>query len=269
MALALASLSSAYVPAAALRSAAAARASCATMETVADLEALATKCNPSIGFWDPIGLASATNLEEEQFIGWLRHSEIKHGRVAMAAFVGFCVQSNGIHFPWALTTSGVTYADISAAGGPAAQWDALPTASKLSLLGGIAFLEFWGENSKVLELNGRTHYMKGGKPGYYPTFKASPELLPHPVPLNLWDPFGFTGKMTPERKEKALVAEINNGRLAMIGIMGFMAASKGLIVPGLDSVGVAPYAGEIMAPFTTADASLPFVADMLKWTAPY
>ena len=35
--------------------------------------------------------------------------------------------------------------------------------------------------------------------------------FPHPVPLNLWDPFGFTKKMTPERKEKALLAEINNG----------------------------------------------------------
>ena len=60
-----------------------------------------------------------------------RQAEIKHGRVAMAAFVGFIVQSNGIHFPWDLTTSGISHADIAAAGGPAAQWDALPTASKL------------------------------------------------------------------------------------------------------------------------------------------
>ena len=52
----------------------------------------------------------------------------------MAAFVGFIVQSNGIHFPWAMTTSGITYADISAAGGPAAQWDALPTAAKVQIL---------------------------------------------------------------------------------------------------------------------------------------
>ena len=74
------------------------------------------------------------SVGQEASIGFLRQAEIKHGRVAMAAFVGFCVQSNGIYWPWALNGDGVTHAQISAAGAPAAQWDALPTSAKVQIL---------------------------------------------------------------------------------------------------------------------------------------
>ena len=186
----------------------------------------------------------------------------------MAAFVGYVVQSNGIFFPWALTSSGITHAQISAAGGPADQWDALPTEAKVQIICAVGFLEVIGELSPVIEANGEKHYVRGGKPGYYPPFAGffNKEFWPHPLPLNLWDPFGFTKKMSAERKEKALLAEINNGRLAMIGIFGMISASKGLQVPGLDSIeGIKPYAGEYMAPFTAADSSLPLVDGMLDF----
>jgi len=258
------------------------------METEADLRDLAEKLNPAVGFWDPLQLAKWDFTDtwepirgEEARIGFLRHAEIKHGRVAMAAFVGYCLQANGIHWPWACTAGsfdgsvpGISFGDISAAGSPPDQWDALPTAAKLQILLFIGFLEFVGEDSRNLEASGEAHYMKGGKPGFYPSLKAgayfseageeSGPIAPHPLPYDLFDPFGLQKNFTPEEKERALLVEINNGRLAMLGIMGFLAEQK---VPG--SVGlltgvVKPYAGEVMAPFSASDAGLPFVADMLK-----
>jgi len=235
----------------------------------AGLMELADSLNPVVGYWDPLNIGGAGSPET---IGWFRHAEIKHGRVAMAAFVGYCVQANGVHFPWNLqapfagVNSGIatiSFADISAAGGPADQWDALPSAAKLQIIGTIGFLEMWGEASPALELDGEKHYVRGGKPGYYPSFKGR---FPHPVPFNLFDPFGLSSKMTPEKKAKGLLAEVNNGRLAMIGIFGLISASKGLIVPGLDTLGIAPYAGEVMAPFSAINSDLPYVTDMLKYT---
>jgi hypothetical protein len=236
----------------------------------ADMEALAKQLNPTIGFWDPLGIIDDTSEGSAETIAWFRQAEIKHGRVAMAAFVGYCVQANGICFPWniqgpfpgALGNSlpAISFADISAAGGPADQWDALPTYGKAQIIAVIGFLEMWSETSAALEMDGQKHYLRGGKPGYFPTLQGR---FPHPVPLNLWDPFGFTSKMTAERKQKALLAEVNNGRLAMIGIFGLISASKGLQVPVLDGLGIKPYAGEVMAPFTAADGALPFVSDMI------
>ena len=76
------------------------------------------------------------------------------------------MQANGIHFPWALERSGLTFGDISAAGGPPDQWDALPSAAKLQILLVIGFFELYSENSYALAQSGQTHYMRGGKPGF-------------------------------------------------------------------------------------------------------
>ena len=192
----------------------------------------------------------------------------------MAAFVGFSVQSAGIHFPWNLQgplgvavpadTPTISFADISAAGGPADQWDALPSSAKIQILMTVGFLELVSETSMFLQMDGQQHYVRGGKPGYFPKIKGK---MPHPVPLEFFDPFNLQGKMTPEQKEKSLLAEINNGRLAMLGIFGLVSASKGLIVPGLDSLPIAKYAGEYMAPFSAVDAKLPIVQMMLDLRA--
>jgi len=226
------------------------------------LKVLAKKLNPIVGYWDPLEVGKKTKEE----IAFFRQAEIKHGRVAMAAFVGYGVQTLGIHFPWNIQgglipgNAAISYADISAAGGPADQWDALSSSAKVQILLAVGFLEAMGEASAFLEMDGQQHYMRGGKPGYYPKLVGK---MPHFAPLNLWDPIGFTKKLSAERKEQALLAEINNGRLAMIGIFGLISASEGLIVPGLDALPLPKYAGEVMAPFAANNADLPVVQWML------
>jgi hypothetical protein len=76
----------------------------------ADLEAIAQKANPTVGFYDPMGLSEKDfwGKGNEATIAFLRQSEIKHGRIAMFAFVGYIVQSNFV-FPWAQTMAGAPH----------------------------------------------------------------------------------------------------------------------------------------------------------------
>jgi len=210
-------------------------------ETKADLEVLASKLNPVVGFYDPLGLADTRfwGTSEEATIGWLRHAEIKHGRVAMAAFVGYCFGANHLQFPIHIPG---TYA-----GTPAETWDAMPEAGKWQIILFVGFLEAYSESGAA-----GPHYMKGGKPGLFPSFK-SPQggdkyKIPHTVPLDLFDPFGFSSSKSEEAKARGRLAEINNGRLAMLGIFGFLSASKMPgSVPALDFI--PPYDGDYMVPF--------------------
>jgi len=161
----------------------------------------------------------------------------------MAAFVGYCVQSN-FHFPWPMKLDGTPFpsTDLS----PPEQWAALPIESKHQILTVIGFLEIYSElASSVTDPDVKIdHYMKGGKPGAFPKFGAA---VPHPVPLNLYDPFGFSKNRSDEAKARGLVVEINNGRLAMLGIFGFLCAQT---IPGsvpLLSDIVKPYGGDLIA----------------------
>ena len=239
MALALSSMPLSFAGAAV----AAPRAS-VRMETKADLEKLASDLNPVVGYWDPLNLLDLNlwGQGEEATIGWYRESEIKHGRIAMAGFVGYCVHANNIRM------SGMAPDVQSIPTGLSAPevWDAMPDIAKWQIIVFVGVLDTWRENRVVLANEGQAHYMKGGKPGYFPTF----DLLPHPVPFNLYDPWGVMKDKTEEQKAKGRLVEINNGRLAMLGLMSLV--SEGSVpgsVPFLKGM-IPYYSGEVMAPLS-------------------
>jgi len=219
------------------------RAPAAVMETVSDLKTLANELNPVVGFYDPLNLSGMDfwGQGEEATVGWLREAEIKHGRIAMAGFVGFIVHSNGIR------TQGDGIAQSVGADVKGADvWDALPEIAKWQIILFVGVMEIWRENRVVLANEGQKHYMKGGKPGYFPTF----DLVPHPVAYNLYDPWGVMKGKSEEEKAKGRLVEINNGRLAQIGLFGFLSES---VLPGSVPFlkGLVPaYSGEVMAPFS-------------------
>ena len=106
--------------------------------------------------WDPLGLAE---WGSDETLAWFRHSEFKHGRVAMAAFVGWCVVGAGFHFPGNLA-SDLPFGSIPTKGLEA--WDAVPGWGKAQLLIFAGLVEFHDE---IFFKTRGTHYLRGGVPG--------------------------------------------------------------------------------------------------------
>jgi len=239
---------------------------CYAGESKADLIALQNSLPGPPSYFDPLEFGgNATLLEdfgfdretedgtqisfridtEEKVIGWFRHAELKHGRVAMAAVLGFIAQSTPIvsgehtYLPYRGYVAGCT---------PQEQWDNIPLYGKLQIFTLIGMLESYGEGAGNDDY---VHYTKGGKPGYYPPIKGQAFGQ---INLNLWDPFSNSPLrgLSEESKARRLKVELQNGRLAMLGIMSFLSASS---VPGsvpflANIEGFPQYAGNVMVPFS-------------------
>merc|ERR1711904_327599 len=112
--------------------------------------------------------------------------------------------------------------------------------------------------------------MRGGKPRFFPAWEGVTAFRNPLLPFKLFDPFGFTNGLTEEEKAAKLNIEVNNGRLAMLGLFSLISEARVPgAVPALKGL-IKPYDGEVMAPFTGAD-SLPFINDMVAFakTLPY
>jgi hypothetical protein len=132
------------------------------------------------------------NASQAQF-DRLRYVEIKHGRVAMLAFLGNIVTRAGVRLPGDIDFSGTSFESIP--NGWAAI-DAIPDKGLLQIL----FFVGWLELLVMKDVTGgefigdfRNNYIDFG-----------------------WDSF------SEEQKLQKRAIELNNGRAAMFGILGLM-----------------------------------------------
>ena len=142
------------------------------------------------------GYGPINNPKQQATIGWLRQSEIKHGRIAMMGFIGYITQIF-ITFPWAIQFDGTPFPIANHS--PPQQWDELPITAKLHFIIFIGVLEWYNELTLVKKKksseggiattadegevddddeeeeednayskywqSGQIHYTKGGQPG--------------------------------------------------------------------------------------------------------
>jgi len=150
--------------------------------------------------FDPLNLAELG--EDDYTLLWFRAAELKHSRIAMLATTGYLVQATGFHFPGMLSSE-VSFESLSKLK-PFEAWDAMPDAGKAQIFGICFIAELSTESKKV-------HYTKGGE-----------------LPQVVFPKFDFSG-LDPADLARRQNRELNNGRLAMIGIMSFIAANN---IPG-------------------------------------
>jgi len=184
------------------------RSGVAQMAFVDSLEGTGEETGGEI--WDPLGISSTVS---DEAIMWFRASELKHGRVAMLATVGYLAGAAGYTFPGEIA-KGVTFASVNADGVYNA-WGNVPEEGKFQMLFLILMLETATESKKP-------HYMRGGVPGKIESLPFDGITGLWAPKIKFWDPLNFTGALSAEQKARKRKAELKNGRLAMLGIVSFL-----------------------------------------------
>jgi len=144
-----------------------------------------------LGLYDPLGLLD--DADEERF-NRLRYVEIKHGRVSMLAFLGNIITRAGLHLPGSIDKAGDSF-DSFPNGYKALQ--EIPGAGLFQLVAFVGFLELF----VMRDVTGTNEF-----PGDFRNDS-----------LDLgWDTFDEDTKLFKRG------VELNNGRAAMLGILGLM-----------------------------------------------
>jgi len=143
-----------------------------------------------LGFFDPLGLVADGDTDKFER---LRYVEIKHGRIAQLAFLGRTVTQAGIRLPGDIDYSGTSFESIPAGFGALS---AIPQAGLIQLVAFVGFLELFVMKD-----------ITGGE--FVGDFRNDS--------LDFgWDTFD------EETKLQKRGVELNNGRAAMMGILGLM-----------------------------------------------
>merc|ERR1719412_352147 len=160
-----------------------------------------------VGFWDPLGLSDD---KDQATFKRRRAVEIKHGRISMYATIGYIVPEY-FKFPGYLSPSlGLKFEDVP---------NGLAALSKLPVLGGAQIIAFAGliETTGFFQAKSTTDG-RGPREGQF-SMKDSTEAA-EPGNYGVGFP-NFLGKVEdPEARKTKLAAELANGRLAMMAIIG-------------------------------------------------
>jgi hypothetical protein len=152
---------------------------------------------PPLGFFDPLGMLD--DADQERF-DRLRYVEIKHGRIAQLAFLGQITTRAGVHLSGNIDYAGNSFDSFpngwAAINGP----DAIPGAGLAQI---VAFVG-------LLELGVMKDSANGAAPGEFVG-----DFRNGAIDFG-WDTFD------DETKLQKRAVELNNGRAAMMGILGLM-----------------------------------------------
>jgi len=161
-----------------------------------------------IGFWDPAGFCEDN---DEAAFKRRRTVEIKHGRVAMYACIGYIVPEY-FKFPGYLSPSeGIQFSDVP---------NGLAALSKVPVLGGAQIIAFAGLIETTGFFTAKSTTDGRGSRGEGTFLMSDSTESGEPGNYGVGFPMWFGKVEDPEARKSKLAAELANGRLAMVAIIG-------------------------------------------------